>query len=186
LSKVVASAALRCPAPHVLLLTCMCAPAPPLTPAAPPTSPFVPARYNRTANFYGGNGIVGAQIPLGAGLALTQKYNKRPNVAITMYGAWWGKGEGGGGAGVWCVRWRDRAAGVWSRDREQACVVGGMGQGGCGLTAVGWVSSCKQWCTVWSSAPAPPPSAPSMVLYAFWQRATSGQCSAELCLADNH
>ncbi|WIA18263.1 hypothetical protein OEZ85_009731 [Tetradesmus obliquus] len=42
--------------------------------------------YNRQANFYGGNGIVGAQIPLGAGLAFALKYQKKPNVAIAMYG----------------------------------------------------------------------------------------------------
>lgn len=46
-------------------------------------------RYNRQANFYGGNGIVGAQIPLGAGLAFALKYQGKPNVAITMYGAWY-------------------------------------------------------------------------------------------------
>lgn len=43
-------------------------------------------RYNRAANFYGGNGIVGAQIPLGAGLAFALKYQGKPNVAIAMYG----------------------------------------------------------------------------------------------------
>ncbi|GIL55002.1 hypothetical protein Vafri_10676 [Volvox africanus] len=42
--------------------------------------------YNRKANFYGGNGIVGAQIPLGAGIALAHKYRGEPNVCITMYG----------------------------------------------------------------------------------------------------
>jgi hypothetical protein len=34
----------------------------------------------------GGNGIVGAQIPLGAGIALAHKFKGEPNVCITMYG----------------------------------------------------------------------------------------------------
>ena len=36
--------------------------------------------------FYGGNGIVGAQVPVGAGIAFALKYNKTDNVCITLYG----------------------------------------------------------------------------------------------------
>ncbi|GAQ91561.1 Pyruvate dehydrogenase E1, alpha subunit [Klebsormidium nitens] len=42
--------------------------------------------YNKQHNFYGGNGIVGAQVPLGVGVAFGQKYNKLPNVTVAMYG----------------------------------------------------------------------------------------------------
>ncbi|CAG9540724.1 unnamed protein product [Cercopithifilaria johnstoni] len=40
--------------------------------------------YNK--NFFGGNGIVGAQQSLGAGLAFALKYNKKKNVTYTVYG----------------------------------------------------------------------------------------------------
>ncbi|CAD5112572.1 unnamed protein product [Dimorphilus gyrociliatus] len=36
--------------------------------------------------FYGGNGIVGAQVPLGAGIALSQKFNNLPNLTVALYG----------------------------------------------------------------------------------------------------
>lgn len=37
-------------------------------------------------NFYGGNGIVGAQVPLGTGVALTYKLMKKNNVMFVVYG----------------------------------------------------------------------------------------------------
>jgi len=37
-------------------------------------------------NFFGGNGIVGAQIPLGTGIALALKYQKTDNLCVTLYG----------------------------------------------------------------------------------------------------
>jgi pyruvate dehydrogenase E1 component alpha subunit len=36
--------------------------------------------------FYGGNGIVGAQVPVGAGLAFAHKYNNNKNASIILYG----------------------------------------------------------------------------------------------------
>jgi pyruvate dehydrogenase E1 component alpha subunit len=37
-------------------------------------------------SFYGGNGIVGAQVPVGAGLAFAHKYNGNKNASIILYG----------------------------------------------------------------------------------------------------
>ncbi|CAE6465908.1 unnamed protein product [Rhizoctonia solani] len=39
-----------------------------------------------TNSFFGGNGIVGAQVPVGAGLAFAQKYMGNKNVTFSMYG----------------------------------------------------------------------------------------------------
>ncbi|KAL8745880.1 MAG: hypothetical protein Q9190_002026 [Brigantiaea leucoxantha] len=36
--------------------------------------------------FYGGNGIVGAQVPIGAGIAFAQKYTNKDNTTICLYG----------------------------------------------------------------------------------------------------
>ncbi|PJF18216.1 Pyruvate dehydrogenase E1 component subunit alpha [Paramicrosporidium saccamoebae] len=36
--------------------------------------------------FYGGNGIVGAQVPLGVGVAFAQKYREQPRVTFALYG----------------------------------------------------------------------------------------------------
>jgi len=46
--------------------------------------------YSKENNFFGGQGIVGAQVPVGAGLAFANKYNAKPGekmqVAIGCYG----------------------------------------------------------------------------------------------------
>ena len=36
--------------------------------------------------FFGGHGIVGAQVPLGTGIGFSFKYRKEPNVSITLFG----------------------------------------------------------------------------------------------------
>lgn len=42
--------------------------------------------YKKDSGFYGGHGIVGAQVPLGIGLAFAQKYNKEDHVSFALYG----------------------------------------------------------------------------------------------------
>ena len=42
--------------------------------------------FRREKNFYGGHGIVGAQVPLGAGLAFADKYMENESVTFTYFG----------------------------------------------------------------------------------------------------
>jgi pyruvate dehydrogenase E1 component alpha subunit len=42
--------------------------------------------FSREKKFYGGHGIVGAQVPIGAGLGFAHKYNKDGGVCLTYFG----------------------------------------------------------------------------------------------------
>ena len=42
--------------------------------------------FSKEKNFYGGHGIVGAQVPLGAGLAFADKYLENKSVTFTYFG----------------------------------------------------------------------------------------------------
>ncbi|MGB0959934.1 MAG: pyruvate dehydrogenase (acetyl-transferring) E1 component subunit alpha [Halocynthiibacter sp.] len=42
--------------------------------------------FSKEKHFYGGHGIVGAQVPLGAGLAFADKYNGTDNVSFAYFG----------------------------------------------------------------------------------------------------
>jgi len=42
--------------------------------------------YHKAGAFYGGNGIVGAQVPLGAGLAFAHQYRNDGGLAVAAYG----------------------------------------------------------------------------------------------------
>ena len=42
--------------------------------------------FSKSEGFYGGHGIVGAQVPLGAGIAFANKYKKNKNVCFTYFG----------------------------------------------------------------------------------------------------
>src|ERR1700678_3754850 len=42
--------------------------------------------FSREKNFYGDHGIVGAQVPIGTGLAFSQKYKKNGAVTLTYFG----------------------------------------------------------------------------------------------------
>lgn len=42
--------------------------------------------FNKEGRFFGGHGIVGAQVPIGTGLAFAEKYNGSDNVCFTFLG----------------------------------------------------------------------------------------------------
>ncbi|MEZ4986325.1 MAG: pyruvate dehydrogenase (acetyl-transferring) E1 component subunit alpha [Saprospiraceae bacterium] len=42
--------------------------------------------FSKEHNYYGGNGIVGAQIPIGTGIAFAEKYKGTNNLCVTMFG----------------------------------------------------------------------------------------------------
>ena len=42
--------------------------------------------FSREHKFFGGNGIVGAQIPIGTGVAFAEKYKGTDNLCVTMFG----------------------------------------------------------------------------------------------------
>ena len=80
--------------------------------------------------FYGGNGIVGAQVPVGAGIAFALKYNETDNVCITLYGD---GGSNQGQVGPVCV-----CVCVCMRARACVCVCGACVCGVCVRVCAWW------------------------------------------------
>lgn len=42
--------------------------------------------FSKEHNYFGGNGIVGAQIPIGTGIGFAEKYRGTDNISVTMFG----------------------------------------------------------------------------------------------------
>jgi len=42
--------------------------------------------FSKKLNYFGGNGIVGAQIPIGTGIAFAEKYRGSDHICVTMFG----------------------------------------------------------------------------------------------------
>ena len=42
--------------------------------------------FSKEHHYFGGNGIVGAQIPIGTGIAFAEKYRSSENICLTMFG----------------------------------------------------------------------------------------------------
>jgi hypothetical protein len=64
--------------------------------------------YTRENNFYGGCGIVGAQVPLGAGLAFAHQYKDDGQIGVALYG------DGAANQGyVSFLSWHCGSAALW-------------------------------------------------------------------------
>jgi hypothetical protein len=71
--------------------------------------------YSKANKFWGGTGIVGAQIPVGVGAAFAELYKNKgvfpvPNIGVAMYGALFCWEAAGCGAPVWLRRSGARVA----------------------------------------------------------------------------
>ena len=75
--------------------------------------------YNKEHNFFGGAGIVGAQVPLGGGLAFANKYKTAPGEQMPVAIACYGDGAANQGQ-IWetanmCNLWKLVSVLVWAR-----------------------------------------------------------------------
>ncbi|XP_032670035.1 pyruvate dehydrogenase E1 component subunit alpha, mitochondrial-like [Odontomachus brunneus] len=72
-------------------------------------------------NFYGGDGIVGGQVPIGTGIALAHKYNGTGTVSFTLYG------DGAASQGQLFEAWN--MAKLWNLPVVYICENNGYGMG---------------------------------------------------------
>lgn len=88
--------------------------------------------YNKEHNFFGGAGIVGAQVPVGAGLAFANKYKSTPGQPMKVAIACYGDGAANQGQ-IWEAA---NMCNLWSLVRACGCeelrsAWGSGGGGGC-------------------------------------------------------